>query len=107
MIVMALIKDKKCIGYLRKESPLRDLFPGGEVPLKSPIVQRGKGREGEPVKLLEVDMAALDDKQILKIIIAMQKILNEEIDQEAFFKEGFRLKAEHFDGFAFDGRLIA
>ena len=104
---MALVNNKKCIGILKKDSPIMELFPKGVVPLKSPIVQRGKGREEEPVELYEVDMAALDDKQIVKIIEAMQKVLNEEIDREAFFKEGYRLKAEHFDGFAFDARLIA
>jgi len=104
---MALVKNRKCIGFLRKESPLIDIFPDREVPLKSPVMDIGKGRNGERVELYEVDLARLSEGKVKQILVKLEQILDEKVDRAELEKEGYRLKAEHFDGFAFDARLIA
>ena len=83
-------------GILKDKSFMREFFPDGTVPLVSIIADRGKGREDEPVKLFRVDMRKVSQETRDKIITWFKE---QEIwrGEQAFNKEGFRVRAEHFN----------
>lgn len=95
-------------GYLKLDSIVRKFFPDGTVPLKSPLPVRGKGREGEPVELYEVDVMALDSETMKEILAWFKKNVSpgesEEDIHVHLLEEGYRIQTKHFSSVPMDLR---
>ena len=99
------------IGYLKEDSEIRDFFPDGKVPLKSPFPTGGKGQHDEKLELYEVDLDKVSQDTIEEIITWFEgkgftkKSDRKEIRQH-LYEEGFRLQKKHFSSVPIDMRLF-
>lgn len=99
------------IGYLKEDSEVREFFPEGKVPLKSPFPTKGKGREGKEREFYEVDLTKVSQETIEEILTWFEgkgftKESNREEIRAHLYNEGFRLQKKHFSSVPIDMRLF-
>lgn len=94
-------------GILKKNNELIEIFEDGRVPLKHPVIERGKGREDEEIEFYVVDLDALTSEQLNAVMERFEKMMGIKCDEKALRSEGFRILTKHFVWVSFNSRWIS
>lgn len=105
---------EELIGYLTEDSFVREFFPDGKVPLKSPFATDGRGRAedgDEHITVYEVDLEKVSPEALEKILTWFEgkgftgDFTRQEI-RRYLMEEGFRIQKKHFSSVPIDMRLF-
>lgn len=83
---------------LKKESPLREIWKKGLIPIKTPLVKYRK-RGAQDIPFYEVDLDSCTPEQVDKILEKGREIHKIDLTRELLFDNGFLISLNHTEGF--------